>query len=195
MNKHISGGEPAGRWTFPCVEPGGARNSDTQQQVRSFFSTAPRADADSLYYRPYRPSTGRWPWPCMAHRQLAALSPRAHAALSGDNVVTARPPRARHPADRIGRRRPSLHARTHARAVVAGGPRVSSTCPRPSARRHYCVALPIDRSTHGPVPADTDCTDGSSHAARPHAADGQTDFPRTGHRCNGTVHRRYATYS
>lgn len=89
----------------------------------------------------------------MAHRPLgaaAALSPRAHAALSGDSVVNARPRAAS--TDRSGGARRCMSAR-----VVVADPRAARglACRRHvPGRRHGAITALLSRSTHGtPVPA------------------------------------------
>jgi hypothetical protein len=110
--------------------------------------------------------------------------------------------RGRHPADRR-RGRPALHARTHPGAVVVvpwGAAREcrrqTTACPRPSARRHYCDALPAGRRMLRSRPIRTAWTPPATPARPRRAADGQWIFcfvlPHTG---ATVVLRRYASCS
>lgn len=121
--------------TFPCVA---ARNSDTSMRVRC---PRRRALTPTRWYRPL--PTGRcaghgpspigawawaWPWRCRP-----ASTPPCKGTTSLAHVRASA-------IQRIGggaRRGPAGHG-------------VSSRCPRPSARRHYCVALPIEACSGGP---------------------------------------------
>jgi hypothetical protein len=172
----------AGRSTtfFPCVEPGGAQ--------RHSFSTAPRADADSLYRR-LRCARALGSL-AMAHRPLGAVARRPVQA-SRDNVVNARP---RAPSSGSEARAPCTacaHApRRRGRGPVGRGPGVSSTDDSMSQAVGTAPLLRCSpgRSTHAPVPADTDRMDASSHAGpAPPRGRWPVDFLFcfAPHRCNG----------
>lgn len=119
------------------------RGETTDQQMVRSFSTAPRADAESLYYRPYRRVVGHGPPPPVG-RGRGAVAPRARRPVCpGTTSLTHG--RGRHPADRIGRRRPSLHA-PWSRPGLACRRHVSG-------RRHSAITALLSRSTHAPVPA------------------------------------------